>query len=186
LGQRLNAMNPLRTCRINFSSSGDPEKKRRILLHAVKIYHVIISASIPLALIALTVILPWKDIGTQIKTDADISAAIFLFYVFSIIAMIAGYKWSSVYKWLDKHINRFNRFTFDDYVWALFNSHLSRIGNFWVVIGAAFFCGIIGNGWYIGLPLFTLAGVALILTYPTDKKWARWLSDMRQEHSSFE
>lgn len=183
-GKALKAMNPITTYRPVLNYKGNSEKKRKALLIYVRIDHIIIAATIPLAIIALTIIFPWRGISPL--RDPDSSATIFFCYLFSICALMIGYKWSTIYKWLDKHTNIFNHFTFNDYYWEMSNSHLLRIGTFLIIIVFSFLSGLITNRWYVGLPLYILAIIALILTYPTDKRWVKWINEIKQQDATTE
>jgi hypothetical protein len=178
LGQFLKALNLFSTYRPVLQTRGNPDKQRKIFLLLSRIFHLTTLTIIPLAIIAITVIFPWKNITPHLKVDADVNAIISICYIFSIIATIIGYKWWTIHRWLNKHTNMINQFTFGDYYLELYSTHNLRIGNFVVVTAMAFLIGITDNSLYFGLPLFVLAAIALALTYPTDKKWAKWLVEL--------
>jgi hypothetical protein len=179
LSEAIKALNPFSTYRPILTYKGDPEQKRKLLLNYLRVLHIIVSASIPLSIIALSVILPCNGFIPHSESYVDIGVSIFVFYVFSILLMVLGYKWSYVYKWLDKHTNLINQITFNDSVWELVNGHLSRIGIFWVVVLFAFLMGMMGISWFAMIPLFAISGVAFILTYPTDTRVKKWVDELR-------
>jgi hypothetical protein len=181
LEQFIMALNPFCTYRPVLQYKGNPDKQRKKILLFARIIHLVTFATVPLAITANAVILPWKHITPLTQGDNDVKTAVILFYLFSVIAIIIGYKWSSVYRWFNQYIKFFNQFTFGDYYFELYNRHISKIGNFFVVTGMAFIIGLLTNTWYIGLPLFLLAGISLILTYPTDRRWSRWLDEEKSD-----
>jgi hypothetical protein len=186
LGQFLKALNPFNIYRPALQYKGNPGEKRKIFLLLARIFHLTTLTLIPVALIAITVIFPRKNITFHINGDIDVNAIISIFYIFSIMAAIIGYKWWPIYRWLNKHTNIINQFTFGDFYLELYGSHVQRIGNYFVIIGMAFLIDIAHNSFYFGLPLFVLAAIALALTYPTDKKWAKWLVELESNDSKID
>ena len=174
--QVLKAMNPFSINPLPLTIKGDPVKKRKWLLLSVRIIHGIYLATIPIA-IALIIILTRMDIVNSHREINTVSIVI-IFYLFSILLTILGYKWLGIYLWMNKYTKLFNTLKINDTYWTLFNFHLSRTVNFGVTILFAFVLGMAGISWFVIAPLFILAGTALILTFPTDKKWAIWLNNM--------
>ena len=61
-----------------------------------------------------------------------------------------------------------------DDVDVLFGHLIIRLSLFESVVIIGLILGLMGSGWLVVLPLFILAGVALLLTFPTKRRWAKW------------
>jgi hypothetical protein len=168
----LRVLNPFGTERLDVTYKGDPDKKRLLLLIMLRINHILIFVTIPVAIIALTSILP--NIGYVPHSNYDINIIAIFVYLFAIFFIIAGYKWGKIYSWLERHTNFFNHYNFNDVFADIFNSHLYRIVNFLIIVVLAFFLGLADASWFVITPLFAVSGLALVLTYPTIKRINRW------------
>jgi hypothetical protein len=60
--------------------------------------------------------------------------------------------------------------------------HIIRLPLFESLVGFGLVLGIWGSSWYIVLPLFILAFAALVLTFPTDKRLAKWQQGPKPSH----
>ena len=120
----------------------------------------------------LWIILPIQ--GFVPHSTYDINDTIIGCYIISIIALLIGYKWTIVYKWIGRHTNILNQLDYNDLVWEIYKYHLSRMVNFLMVIVIGFTLGLAGASWYAVTPLLIASGIALILTYPSNKKIERW------------
>jgi len=57
----------------------------------------------------------------------------------------------------------------------LLRFHLVRGTFFHSLAHAGLILGILGTGWYVTVPFFIVAALALILTFPTEEKWKQML-----------
>jgi hypothetical protein len=166
LNHIVKAIDPFRSQQMTIATllaKGDPEKERRFTLLGIQIIHSILIATIPLAILALTVILPWTG---YVFSSNDISGAIGIIWIMALIFGFIGNIWTRFIKW---------HYFFNDFNNGMFISHLSRIMLcFGTLILFGFLLGLNETTLYAILPLFFLEEVALILTYPSTKRWNRW------------
>ena len=176
-------LNPSSTERVtlfDIVAKGDPEKEKKLTLLLLRIVHILYIATIPIAIIVLTFMLSSRDFVPSIDTGTTILAV--MFYFFSLIIVFLGYKRSILSKW-SVYINKlfllelYSPPEYKNYVTVL-TSHFFRIGFcFFASVLFGFILGILGGNLYLAIPLFILATVALILTYPTNRRLAQWLSE---------
>ena len=176
-------MNPSSTERVtlfDIVAKGDPEKEKKLTLLFLRIIHILYIATIPAAIIVLTFMLSSRDFVPS--TDSGIAIGAVMFYFFSLALIFLGYKWSEISKWA-VYINKL--FLLELYLpaeyrnyAAVLTSHLYRIGLCFILpVLFGFVLGILGDNLYLAIPLFILATVALILTYPTNRRLAQWLNE---------
>jgi hypothetical protein len=170
-------MNPFNPKSSPLTVKGDLQKGRKRLLTFVKIMHGLCIALVPLAII-LVIILKDKNIIPFSHKESYTQLLIIVSYIISIILLFLGYKCTKIFFWMSKSNILLNPFQIKDVYLDLTNFHNSRIINFLVVVTWSFILGLMGINLLILLPLFILSGIALILTYPTDKRWAIWLHQM--------
>jgi hypothetical protein len=178
-------MNPSSTERVtlfDIVAKGDPEKEKKLTLLLLRIIHILYIATIPAAIIALTFILSSRDFVPSTDSGIAIVAVIVISYFFSLAMIFLGYKRSLISKWA-VYINKlflvelYLPSEYKNYMTVL-TSHLFRTGLCFVLpVLFGFVLGILGSNLYLAIPLFILATIALILTYPTNRRLAQWLSE---------
>jgi hypothetical protein len=142
-----------------------PWHKRGLAYTFPKIIQWICLSTIPIAVLLLAVILPWR--GFVPYQDGLSNGLIIMFYICSIICVLVGYKWPK----------RFPRYPTE--VMGICFSHMYRSTFLVMPIVGGFFLGFLGGSWPVIIPLFVLGGIGLILTFPTDKKVTKW----KKEHA---
>jgi hypothetical protein len=162
----------------NLLSRGDELKAERLALRSVRIGCFLALASILMAIIALTVILPAQGyVPTETRVEGIIMTA-FIFYLFSGLFMLMC-KWKQLGKWLLEQSPMFHNQApyikvLDGYLWRIIWPEM--------VVVFGFLTGLIIGIWY-AIPLFLLSGTVLILNYPTAKKWNILLSEESEDDS---
>jgi hypothetical protein len=118
---------------------------------------------IPFAVIILAVFLP--NTGYNFYTG-DITGGIFFFYFICSILVFVNIYWTRITEKYQPGLG-----------WA--EGHLERIFYcFLPKIFLAFVLGLLGANWFVISPLFILAEIELIITFPTYKRWKTWLNDL--------
>ena len=88
----------------------------------------------------------------------------------TVIVLLLGYYWPRLSR-------RFTTANSPEIV-EVMRDHVFRMAFFEAVAVSGFMLGaIMGSSWYICLPFFLLSGVALILTFPTEERWNRWMDN---------
>ena len=149
---------------------------RRTLL-CLRIIHLLCLVTIPAAMLILFLVLPRGDPMNTWNATIESGAVTTMFlYVLCIFNAILAWKWPNRARFFGT-VSRIYSIEDDSPEFAVAVSHLGRIlecSETTVVF--AFVLGLIGTNWYLVMPLFVLAFVELLLIYPTDKKWAKWVS----------
>jgi hypothetical protein len=139
-----------------------PEYKSIFAYTFTKIVQWICLSTIPIAVLLLTVILPWRGFVPYKGSSIDV---IVMSYICSMICVFIGYKWP---KWFPWH----RWYPTDDVGISL--SHLFRSTFLVMPIFGGFLLGILGGSWPVIIPFFLLGGIDLIITFPTDKRVTQW------------
>jgi hypothetical protein len=172
--QFLKLNNPFSTYRMDFPEAEDPKVQKRLLLF-LKFIQVSQLVTIPIAIISLVKILPSIGFIPQVNAVDD-GELIFWLYLACLIYFALGFKWATIYKWINKYTNSINRY--NDPFMAAYTGYLGRITWFWAIVPIGFLLGITVANWWVTTPTFIISGVALILTFPTDKNWANWINGL--------
>jgi hypothetical protein len=145
-------------------AGGDIEKEKRMWLISLKIIYDFWLCIIPAGILVLTIIFP---IIGYIRLFSMFTM-IFSIYIFSSILMLIGYGWRYIFK--------------DQYFYSGFlgvaASCVFRATCFEIGIVLAFVMGMANISWIAFTPIFIIEGIALILSYPTTKKWEQWLAKL--------
>lgn len=177
--QIIGVMNPLSTYRLPLKVKGNAAKKEKYFLLTLRVLQILNLATIPIAIVALTVILPRTGF-TPPEQDLGLIAA--MFYIASIMLFFIGYRWQEVYSWVNKHTNFFRPWIYDKSFMEVLNSHIFREANFQVVVLITFILGAGGANWFIITPLFIASAAAFILTFPTNNKWSSWKNEFEKSN----
>jgi len=145
-------------------AKGDIKKEEKVTLIHLKTIHSILMGSVLIAIITLTIILPSVGFKTYQGDQYLLVPTYVIFYIFCSFMVILGYFWPQLAK-------RFNIFGYS--VYGLFMNHISRLAYFEIIVLLGFAIGLLGGSWFAIAPLFITGLVAFILTYPSDKKWAK-------------
>lgn len=132
------------------------------MLTRVKFVHISFLALIPIAVLALA-LLPVFGFTPLFASREPVFETILVGA--SLVFLILGFSWPRLFGWY-RIANRAEQDVAVGHIW--------RIGCFEFVAAYGFALTYLGNGWYVSIPLFILAGTALALTFPTDKRWAKW------------
>ncbi len=170
-------------------AKGDPNKEKHIVLIFLRVIHTFYFVTIPIAFIALTVILPIKGFipyADQGKLSFPLILVFtVLFYIISLLFTILFFKWPRNSTWA-KYIGTF--YLLDLYMpdpqqrlyMNVIMSYILRV-NIGIEISVvfAFFLKILGGGWYFVIPLFLLAIILFVLIVPTDHKVSEWVNEQK-------
>lgn len=136
----------------------------------VKISYLVVLSSIPVILVTLVLLPKFGYIPTYAGSDFELLVTELTLGAISLLCLIGGCYYPKLARW-NKAENRSEI--------NVFNAHLAiRIPLFVSVIVFSFILGLLGGSWYSVLSMLLFTGVALILTFPTRKKWDRWKGDL--------
>jgi MFS family permease len=96
----------------------------------------------------------------------------------SLICFLIGLFWPRLFGWHQLEG------TDEDMEREIIVSQGFRLSFFEPIVFFGFVLAISGSCYYIWLPLFALACIPLILTFPTDKKVAKWLRSKSHPHEN--
>ena len=132
------------------------------ILTRVKFVHISFLALIPVAVLVLALlpVFGFTPLFTGRKPVLEMMLG-----GGSLICLILGFGWPRLFGWY-RTSNRAEQDVATGHIW--------RIGCFVYVVACGFLLVYAGSGWYVSIPLFILAGTALALTFPTEKRWAKW------------
>jgi hypothetical protein len=157
-------------------SRGDEFKAEHLALLSSRIFHCLALVSIPMAIIALTVILPFNGVIPPLASSYGIMTAIMLYIASGLVMLL--YRWKGIRKWfLQLSLMPYQA----PYVRA-FMEHLFRIMWLEIVTVYGFLVGLLSGIWF-GIPLFLLSGIPLVLTYPTATKWIKLMNEDSMDDS---
>jgi hypothetical protein len=133
----------------------------------LKIWYAIIISTIPIAVLLLAVVFPILGIGPlSPKPGLEIGGTVIV-YLFALLFFVLGYYWRRIIK--DHYFSR-------GFVGTSTNI-ISRPFGFGFGIIMAFVMGMMGFTWFSVVPLLLVEGVALVLIFPTRKRWEKWLAE---------
>lgn len=141
------------------------------LVRVLRLMHVFFLATIPVGVL-ITALLPVMGFAPVYDAASWYPHVIEASIGFiTILILIFGYYWPRISRKF-KTINKPEVEVAGD--------HILRMSLFWAVAVSGLLLGImIGSSWYIWLPFFLLSGIALILTFPTEERWNRWIQNMQ-------
>jgi hypothetical protein len=143
----------------------EPDKSINRLRLAVRIMHIALLV-LTLVTVLILALLPGFGFVPVFTSGDPLLAIIEMFFGgFSLLVLCLGFFWPRLARWHKKA-----------YVDGreIFYSHLIRSSFFSSVAIYGLILRILGSSWYIVLPLLVLAFAALVLTFPTNKRWAKW------------
>lgn len=136
------------------------------LRRATKVVYSVALACFPIAVLIILALLPGMGfVPVYSSGDPLLNAPQVILGGVSILFLIIGVFWPRLAKWHKKAY-------LDDM--ELLYGHLVRAIFFTTPVIYGFILHILGSSWYIVLLIFILAGTALVLTFPTDKRLAKW------------
>jgi hypothetical protein len=161
---------------------GDPKKEEKLELRMLQIFHAMAMAVIPIVIITAVLLSPT---GSTILAPTCGLVRVITFYFLSVISFVLNYKWSNVSRWLRK-MNWFNPIPTDmiDLKRRLYTdvqmSHYFKVG--YCYLAPIFYAFLIARDgcWMPAAPLVIVSGTALVLTFPTRRKHAKWLAEQIQ------
>jgi hypothetical protein len=162
----------------NVLSRGDELKAERLALLYSRIWHCLVLASIPIAIVALTVILPSNGVIPPLHNIGVSIVLAFVLYSGSGLVMLL-YRWKGARKRLFEWSTMF--YYNAPYI-RTSAGHLWRTMCLELVVFYGFIAGLSGGIWF-AIPLFLFSGLLLVLNYPTATKWGIWLSEESADDS---
>lgn len=135
------------------------------LLTAVRLIHALFLVSVPSAALITALfpklgLLPVYDGGDPLLRSIETTLG-----GLSILCLFVGLSWPRLARW-QKTSNRKR----SDVIFG----HILRVSFFEPVGLSGLALGIVGSSWIVMAPFFVLPAIALIFTFPTDKRLARW------------
>lgn len=139
--------------------------ERRLVI-MVKVMHSIFLATVPVAalVVALLPKLGWSPVFDG--GDPVLSMIEAIMGGASLLCLATGLSWPWLARW-HKTVPRADR----DVVYG----HVLRVSFLETVVIYGLSLGFMGSGWYVLAPIFVSAGVALVLTFPTNRRLAKML-----------
>jgi hypothetical protein len=145
-------------------------KVKNNLLWIARIYYSIIIICIPFMIVFFIKLLPQTGFVPHTEPGISQGFSIVICSVFSLLALIFGVKWHRFYAWLIKHTIIFSSIFVNEQMEVL-SSYLSRASDFGIIIIFSFVLGLMGVNWLIISIFLLAAGISLVLTFPTKRKW---------------
>lgn len=137
-------------------------------LWSLQLMHKVYLATIPIGIL-ITALLPVLGfVPVYNSSSLYLHVIEVAFSSITIICLLFGYYWPRISR-RSKTVNSPDVEVTSD--------HILRMSFFESVAVFGFILGFMGSGWYVWLALFVLAGIALILTFPTKKRWANWIQN---------
>jgi hypothetical protein len=148
-------------------SNGDIEKEKRMWLQFLQIIYYIWLSIIPIGVLVITTLLRHIDLASNSKlgTKTNISIS---FYLATILLLLLGYFWRNIIK---------DHYFYRGFLGIVFSRYFRTVC-FEVGVGLAFLLSLCNVSWFAIAPLLIIEGIALILTFPTRKKWDKWLANI--------
>lgn len=179
----LNPFSKEKVTSFDIVAKGDTDKEKKLLLLFLRIVHILCLITIPSAIIGLIFILSSRNIVPNTLSELRVISAVF-FYIISFTMVFIGYKHQKLSRWFAKYLNKLVLVElvlppeYHDYMTVL-STHMFRIIVFFeIIVLIGLMVGMIIENIYPAIPLFVLATVALILTYPTNRRLEQWLSKL--------
>ena len=156
LGSRYNSI-------FNLLADGDEKKEEEITYRAMKILHIIALSIVPIVFIADIVILLLK--GNGYSSENINIQVLFVSYSVLPILILLGTFFSKIVNW--RTWSKTSKI-------GIFFNHLTRLFCFFGIA----LTGLVGtanfNTFFCIIPIFIISATALIITFPTKKKWREW------------
>jgi hypothetical protein len=181
----LNPFSKERVTLFDVVAKGDTDKEKKLLLLILRIVHILCLVTIPAAITGLVYILSSRNfVPENTAQEVTVMGTVF-FYLISFIMVLIGYRNLKISRWFAKYFNKMHLMEllsppeYYDY-FAVMMTHIFRIIMFFeMVVLISFAVGMINDNIYVALPLFVLATVVLILTYPTNGRLDEYLSKQK-------
>ena len=138
------------------------------LLTAIRAFHSISLVIIAVATFILTLLPDWDYVPVFDSTDGTLRIIEICFYVVAVICLITGL-------YLPRLLRRFR--TTSEIEREIFYSHILRLSFFISLAIYGMVMKFLGSDWFTVLPLIGLAVIALVLTFPTNRRWAKWKTE---------
>jgi len=177
----INPLNRERVTIFDVVAKGDTDKEKKLVLTFLRIVHILCLATIPAAVTGLVFILSSRNFVPENTLPGVTEMGTLFFYLISIIMVFIGYRKLQISIWFSKYFNKMHLvelFSPPEYYkyFAVMTTHGIRIILFFeIVVLISLVVGMINDNLYPAIPLFILATVALILTYPTNRRLDEYL-----------
>ncbi len=137
----------------------------RRLLIAMRLIHSLFLASVLIAVL-IVALLPELDwVPAYNRRDPLLRTIEIVLGGFSGLCLVVGLLWPRLARW-HKTANR----TRSDAILG----HILRVSFLEPIVLLGLSLGVIGSSWFVLAPLFLLVGASLVLTFPTNRRLARW------------
>lgn len=132
----------------------------------IKILHIICLFTMPIVIIVLVLLPNLGFVPVFGSDDQDLLAIVEIILGFlSLLCLFIGFFWPKLARWHKIKIR---------VAAEVLYGHILRMSFFESLIIYSIILRLLGSEWYIVLPILILAGVALILTFPTDRRFSQW------------
>jgi len=152
----------------------EPDKSINRVRLAVRIMHIALLV-LTLVIVLILALLPGFGFVPVFPNPDPLLAIIeMIFGGFSLLVLCLGFFWPRLVGWHKKaYVNG----------GEIFYGHLIRSTLFFSLAAYGLILRILGSSWYVVVPLFILAFVALVLIFPSNKRWARWQRQLGEKES---
>jgi fumarate reductase subunit D len=149
------------------------DKELRRMRITTKVIYGLFVAFFPVAVLILMLLSRMGSLPDYSVGDRLLNVSQIILGSASILSLIIGFLWPRLARWYKKA-----------YVkdMELLYGHLVRAIFFTMPVIHGSILRILGSSWYIVLPIFILAIAALVLTFPTDKRLAKWQQRQKSSH----
>jgi hypothetical protein len=142
-----------------------PEEEVRRLRKATRFMYGVFSAFYPIAVLILVLLSTMGAIPVPSTGSASLPESEVVLSGFSILFLAVGFFWPWLARWHKKAYVADMELLYGHGVRAIFLAP---------PVGCGSILRILGSSWYIVLPIFILGFAALVLTFPTDRRLAKW------------
>lgn len=141
-----------------------------VLLRAARVVHVLFLATAPAAFVILTLLHGYGSVAALSHDDPTLGFVELMFVGLSFLCIAIGFL-------LPRLALRDKAATKTDI--DVSNTHLLRTTFFCPPIVFGFVLGILGGVWFLVTLLILFGEAALLLSFPTRRRWAAWLGNRR-------
>lgn len=135
------------------------------LLTRLRIIHSVFLATVLIMILVLALLPLFGFVPLLSGEGSDLVLGEIVFAIFILPMLVIGIFLHRIIGWVWKTDRS------DMYVYYVSGIRLSF---FEVIAFLGLLLGIFGSAWYIWLPLLMLTGIAMVFTFPTAQRWAKW------------
>lgn len=150
-----------------------PEEEVRRLRKATRFMYGLFLAFPPIAVLILALLPIMGFVPAPFTGSASLPETEVFLSGFSVLCLAAGFFWPRLARWYKKAY-------VDDR--ELLYGHAIRLVFITTPVILGFTLRILGSSWYLALPPIILAFAALVITFPNDKRLAKWQRGQKPSH----